>query len=204
MACLSTKVLVLNRSYLPVHVTTLRRAISLLYQDVARAVDEQYRTFDFAAWRGLAVPLDKDGIGVVDGRIRVPRVVLLRWYDRLPKRSVRFTRFNIFARDRHACQYCGKRLARSQLNLDHVLPRSRGGTSTWDNVVCSCHRCNRVKGGRTPEEANMRLRRRPFKPDWTPFLVEEFRIKRYKEWLPFLGSVDGGYWEERDAVPGGR
>ena len=106
-------------------------------------------------------------------------------------RSVRFTRFNIYARDRHRCQYCGCRLLRSELNLDHVVPRSRGGASTWDNVVCSCRRCNRIKGGRTPEEAGMHLRRRPFRPKWSPFLVDEVGRKRYKEWLPYLGAVDG-------------
>jgi len=185
---------VLNRSYLPVHITTIRRALALLYQDAAHAVDDQYRTFDFATWSDLAVAVDQESIGLVDRMIRVPRVVLLLGYDRMPRRSVRFTRFNVYARDRHCCQYCGCRLSRGDLNLDHVVPRSRGGTSTWDNVVCSCCRCNRVKGGRTPEEAGMRLRRRPFRPRWTPLLVEEFSRKRYKEWLPYLGAVDGACW----------
>ncbi len=194
MSLLGKRVLVLNRSYLPVHITSCRRAISLLYQDVARAVDDQYRTFDFASWSDLEIDGHEESIGLVNGSMRVPRVVLLLGYDRVPKRSVRFTRFNVYARDRHCCQYCSRRLSRSELNLDHVLPRSRGGTSTWDNVVCSCHRCNRVKGGRTPEEAGMHLRRRPFKPGWSPLLVEEFNLKRYKEWLPYLGSVDGGLW----------
>jgi 5-methylcytosine-specific restriction endonuclease McrA len=198
MSVLTKKCLVLNRSYLPVHITTIRRAISLLYQDIAHAVDDQYRTFDFASWRDLAVPTQAEGIGLVQGAIRVPRVVLLRGYDRIPKRSVRFTRYNIYARDRHSCQYCNRRLSRSELNLDHVMPRSRGGASTWDNVVCSCHRCNRIKGGRTPEEAGMRLRRRPFKPTWSPLLVEEFNLKRYKEWLPYLGSLDGAVWSAEE------
>ena len=202
MSPLASKVLVLNRFYFPVHVTPLRRAMSLLYQDIARAVDEPSRTFDFASWSDLAVPLEAEAIGLVNRTIRVPRVVLLSRYDRVPRRSVRFTRVNIYRRDRHHCQYCGCRYARNQLNLDHVIPRSRGGSSTWDNVVCSCRRCNRLKGDRTPEEANMRLRRRPFRPEWTPFLVEECRIKRYKEWLPYVGSVDGGYWsvDEGDAA----
>src|SRR5262249_34665904 len=108
------------------------------------------------------------------------------------------------------CQYCGRRFARAELNLDHVIPRSKGGTSAWENVVCSCHRCNRLKGGRTPAEAGMRLIRHPFRPQWRPlmveafhpprhnegppFLVEAFSPRRHKEWLPFLSGVDAAYW----------
>jgi hypothetical protein len=194
MSVLNDKVLVLNRSYLPVHITSVRRAISLLYQDAARAVDDQYRTFDFAGWIDLDVPVETGWIGLVDGRIRAPRVLLLLGYDRVPRRSLRFSRHNIYARDRHSCQYCGRHLSRQDLNLDHVVPRSRGGRSTWDNVVCCCHRCNRIKGGRTPEGAGMRLARPPFKPHWSPFMVEGFAPKRYKEWLPYLGPTDGAYW----------
>jgi len=164
----------------------------LLYQDIARAVDEQYRIFDFASWSHLAA--EEDAIGLVNRVIRVPRVILLIAYDRIPRRYVRFSRFNIYSRDRNRCQYCGKGFARSELNLDHVVPRSKGGTSIWENVVCSCHRCNRLKGGRTPSEAGMRLIRTPRRPQWTPFMAETFSMRRYKEWLPFLSAVDAAYW----------
>ena len=192
MSILNTKVLVLNRSYLPVHITIVRRALSLLYQDVARAVDEHYRTFDFASWADLAA--SEDSIGLVGRAIRVPRVILLQGYDRVPRRYVRFSRFNIYARDQNRCQYCGRQFPRPDLNLDHVVPRSRGGTSTWENVVCSCHRCNRLKGGRTPAEAGVRLIRQPRRPQWTPFMAEAFNLRRYKEWMPFLSAVDAAYW----------
>jgi len=191
---LNSKVLVLNRSYLPVHVTSVKRAFALLYQGVARAVDEQYRTFDFASWRDLAVEVNHEKVGVVGGFVRVPRVLLLIAYERVPKRHVRFSRFNIYARDNNTCQYCGRRLPRTDLNLDHVIPRSRGGTSTWENVVCSCHACNRRKGGRTPEEARMLLILRPKRPQWTPFSTEMFSLRRYREWMPFLTTVDSAYW----------
>ena len=192
VSVLNTKVLVLNRSYLPVHITVVRRALSLLYQGIARAVDEQYRTFDFATWADLAA--DEDSIGLVDRAIRVPRVILLQGYDRIPRRYVRFSRFNIYSRDQNRCQYCGRQFPRAELNLDHVVPRSKGGTSIWDNVVCSCHRCNRLKGGRTPIEAGMRLIRQPRRPQWTPFMTETYSLRRYKEWMPFLSAVDAAYW----------
>jgi len=191
---LNTKVLVLNRNFLPVHVTSVRRAFSLLYQGLAEAVDDQYRTFDFDSWSALSSSMHDDTIGMVDRIIRVPRVILLLTYDRIPKRQVRFNRFNVYARDRNTCQYCGQRLPRVELNLDHVIPRSQGGTSMWENIVCSCHACNRRKGGRTPKEAGMKLLHPPRRPEWTPFMLETFSLRRYREWLPFLSTVDAAYW----------
>jgi len=191
---LNTKVLILNRSYLPIHVTSVRRAFSLLYQGIARAVNEQYRTFDFDSWSDLSVSVRDESVGLVNRVIRVPRVILLVGYDRVPKRQVRFSRYNIYARDNCPCQYCGRKLPRHELNLDHVIPRSRDGTSTWENVVCSCQECNRQKGGKTPQEARMNLLRKPYKPKWTPFMQETFNLSRYREWLPFLNTVDVSYW----------
>jgi 5-methylcytosine-specific restriction endonuclease McrA len=191
---LNSKVLVLNRSFLPVHVTSVKRAFCLLYQGLAHAVDEQYRTFDFESWAALSASVQDERIGCVDRVIRVPRVILLLAYDRVPKRRVRFSRFNIYNRDKNTCQYCGRVFPRHELNLDHVIPRSQGGRSTWENVVCSCQSCNRKKGGRTPEQAGMKLLRPPRKPDWTPFMIETFSLRRYKEWLPFLSMVDVAYW----------
>jgi 5-methylcytosine-specific restriction endonuclease McrA len=191
---LNTKVLVLNRHYMPVHITSVRRAFSLLYQGLAEAVNQQYKTFDYASWAALSVSLHEDTIGLVDRVIRVPRVILLLTYDRVPRRQVRFNRFNVYARDRNVCQYCGKRFPRPELNLDHVIPRSQGGQSTWENIVCSCHACNRLKGGRTPRQAGMRLLQPARRPEWTPFMLETFSLRRYREWLPFLSSVDAAYW----------
>jgi 5-methylcytosine-specific restriction endonuclease McrA len=194
VSVLNTKVLVLNRSYLPVHITSVKRAFSLLYQDIARVVNEEYRTFDFDSWADVSASVHDDTIGLVNRIVRVPRVILLLAYDRVPRRQVRFSRFNIYARDRSTCQYCGKRFPRSELNLDHVVPRSQGGLSRWENVVCSCHACNRRKGGRTPEQAHMRLLHPPRRPEWTPFMLETFSLRRYREWAPFLSAVDVSYW----------
>ena len=190
---LGGKSLVLNRSYLPVHVTTVRRALSLLYRGVAKAVDEQYRTCNFHDWTELST-IGCESVGLVYGLVRVPRVILLVSFDRVPRREVRFSRHNIFMRDGNSCQYCGSRKARSDLNLDHVVPRSRGGLTTWENIVCACLDCNRLKGGRSPEEAGMRLRRRPRRPSWTPFVARNMAGTCYREWRPFLGGIDAAYW----------
>ncbi|MHC4138023.1 MAG: HNH endonuclease [Planctomycetota bacterium] len=185
---LNSHVLVLNRSYLPIHVTSVRRAFSLIYRRTARAVNEAYETFDFEQWQRRLVA--EEVIGTADGPIPVPRVIVLPGFDRIPRRHVRYSRVNVLARDKYTCQYCGNRPPRSELNLDHVIPRSLGGRTTWENVVCSCVDCNRRKGGRTPQQARLRLRRIPSKPRWTPLMNVIVSSVRYKEWRPFLHVVD--------------
>jgi 5-methylcytosine-specific restriction endonuclease McrA len=187
---LNSSVLVLNRSYLPIHVTSVRRAFALIYQNLACAVNDRYETFDFESWRRVRAGLGCDVIGTPSGSIRVPRVIVLRAFDRVPKRHARYSRANIFRRDRFTCQYCGGRPGRDDLNLDHVIPRSLGGRTSWENVVCSCVECNRRKGGRTPEQARLELRRRPARPRWTPLMNVSATGTRYEEWRPFLSVVD--------------
>ena len=188
---LNSNVLVLNRSYLPIHVTTVRRAFTLIFQGTALAVGRDYGTFDFESWMRQSMQR-VEAIGTSRGPIRVPRVILLVRFDRVPKRHVRYSRVNIFARDKFTCQYCGAKPHRSELNLDHVIPRSLGGRTTWENVVCCCVDCNRRKGGRTPKQARLDLLRRPVKPRWTPLMHHIGSSDRYEEWRPFLHIVGQG------------
>ncbi|HKD42576.1 MAG TPA: HNH endonuclease [Myxococcaceae bacterium] len=190
---LNTSVLVLNRLYQPVHVTSVRRAFSLLYQGIAKAIDDQYKLYEFSDWAALSAA-EHDSVATVNKRIRVPRVLVLSAYEHLPKGRVRFSRLNIYARDSDTCQYCGRKLARSELNLDHIIPRSQGGKTSWENVVCSCVPCNLKKGGRTPEQANMRLLKKPLRPRWTPFFRGSAKRITYREWLPFLTLAEASYW----------
>ena len=188
---MNTAVLVLNRNFQPIHVTSVKRAFSLLYQGIARAVDDQYRLYDFDNWASLAAA--NDSISTVNFRIRIPRVLVLTAFEKMPKTRVRFSRLNIYARDQDVCQYCGRNLPRNELNLDHVIPRSQGGKTAWENVVCSCIECNLRKGGRTPEQAHMKLLRPAERPKWTP-LFRGTKREAYKAWLPFLNLPDASYW----------
>ncbi|MFO0669655.1 MAG: HNH endonuclease [Polyangiaceae bacterium] len=184
---LSTPVLVLNKNFEPVHLTTARRAFVLLYGGAAMALDESGELYDFELWRDLPVREDDDAVPTLSGSVRVPRVLHLHRYDRTPRLQVRLTRRNLMVRDAHQCQYCGKRPALRDLNIDHVVPRSRGGMDSWENLVTSCKPCNLRKGWKTPEEANMRLARRPFRPKWTMTAQLLLRAgSRYREWEPFL------------------
>jgi 5-methylcytosine-specific restriction endonuclease McrA len=179
--------LLLNRHYTPVSVTTARRAMVLLYGGAAQALDDRGETHDFWTWLRLPVRGDDDEITIVGGALRVPRVLHLLRYDRAPRFTVRLTRKNLMLRDSHQCQYCGKRPSLRELNVDHVLPRSRGGGDSWENLVVSCRICNLKKGRRTPEEAGMRLLRTPQKPRWstTAHILLATR-EPFHEWQPFL------------------
>lgn len=142
----SARVLILNASFEPLHVCSVKRAIALLMHEVAERVEDAESVLRTPT---TAVP--------------VPSVVRLKRYVRRPHRQrVAFNRRNLFRRDDHRCQYCGRR--GSDLTLDHVLPRSRGGPTSWENVVACCRSCNARKRDRTPEEANMDLARKPAAP----------------------------------------
>jgi 5-methylcytosine-specific restriction endonuclease McrA len=180
-------VLVLNRYFEPVQVTNVKRAFVLLYGGTALALDEGGDAYDFELWRDLPVRESDDAVPIVGGNLRVPRVVHLHRYDRMPRVTVRLTRRNLMFRDAHQCQYCGKRPPLRDLNIDHVLPRSRGGEDSWENLVTACRQCNLRKGWKTPEEANMRLARKPIRPKWT--VTAQILLGsgwRFKEWEPFL------------------
>src|SRR5687767_7048778 len=132
---LNQHVLVLNRLWQAVNICTARRALTLLFEGHAQVVygaaDGAYHTYNFLQWRNFSEQQpDPESIHTVSFRIRVPRVILLMVFDRLPKKEVKFTRHNIFERDRNTCQYCGKIYERKDLNLDHVVPRDRGGPTT--------------------------------------------------------------------------
>jgi 5-methylcytosine-specific restriction endonuclease McrA len=186
-------VLVLNRGFQPVQVTTVKRAFILLYRGVARAMDRQYQLYTFDSWAALAAGVQDEAIHTVNRALRIPRIIVLTAYDRLPHSRVRFSRYNIYLRDRNTCQYCDRKLPARELNLDHVVPRSMGGRTTWENIVCSCIPCNLRKGGRTPESAGMVLKRPPARPKWYQ-VIRPFSKIPFEDWRPFLSVADLSYW----------
>ncbi len=193
--------LVLNRLYMAIHVVNVRRAFGLLFRELAEVVhleEGKFANYSFQSWRevselrgDLRGPHD-DWIRAVNFEIQVPRVIRLLSFDRLPKRQLHLNRRSLLARDRHVCQYCGDHFPNHQLSLDHVIPRSRGGTTTWENVVCACLECNIRKGGRTPKEARMKLVGRPVKPNGNPILVLKMGNPKYESWRTWLNGV---HWD---------
>jgi len=198
---LDASVLVLNKMFMAVHIISVRRAFCLLCKDLAEVVtleEGQFATYDFSTWTELSALQPKlyrkeedDWVRTSTIEIQAPRVVRLLDYDKVPRQTVKFNRRNIFARDHNQCQYCGKKYITSELSLDHVIPRSQGGGTSWDNIVCACVDCNVRKGGRTPRQANLTLIRKPEKPKRSPVLNMKLSQKKYQSWQSFL---DSAYW----------
>jgi 5-methylcytosine-specific restriction endonuclease McrA len=162
--------LVLNRNWQAIHVTSVVRALVMLWNDTARVVEpSEYRLYTWDDWAQRDPEPGAPSIRSARQRLCVPEVVCLAHYDRLPSTAVTFSRRNVAKRDHHTCQYCGAQPGGEEITIDHVTPRSQGGTSGWSNCVAACLRCNARKADRTPEQAGMRLRKRPSRPDWKPF-----------------------------------
>src|SRR3989304_8882116 len=165
-----TPVLVLNATYEPIHSTAARRASVLVLKGVARTEEETH----------AVVPSPSLTLSV-------PSVIRLLEYRRIPMQTRALSRKNILLGDRNTCQFCGRVCPASELTLDHVTPRSRGGTTSWDNLVASCYRCNNIKGDRTPEEAGLELirRPRPFHPHTNRHLMRQLG-RAEEKWRKYL------------------
>lgn len=197
-AVLDQPVLVLNRLWQAVNIIGARRAFAILargHASVVHAMSDDYRVFSLMDWVDFSAhnpPLSEDeSVHTPTRVIRLPQVILLTYFDRLPCKELKLTRNNIFERDRSTCQYCGAVLPREGLNLDHVIPRDQGGRTTWENIVCSCIPCNTRKANRLPHEAGMRLVRKPVRPKWRPvisILLEQHHRERWKDF------IDLAYW----------
>ena len=197
-AVLNHQVLVLNRLWQAVNIVDVKRAFCLLLQDNARVIhqeDDSFNVYSAMEWIHFSrrqEPLEElEYVHTVKEKIRLPQIILLSLFDKLPTKELKFTRNNVFERDKHRCQYCGKVFDRKELNLDHVIPRDYGGRTSWENIVCSCVPCNIRKANRLPHEAGMRLIRQPARPKWRPFISTIVRNPAYESWKHFL---DVAYW----------
>lgn len=197
---LDAKVLVLNRAYAAIRVVSARRAFILLSRDCAEVIDAaggSYANYDLNTWTELSElrrqfePEAHDWVRTVRIDLAVPRIIRLIGYDKLPAQGVKLNRRNLFARDRNRCQYCGSLFPTSELSIDHVQPRSQGGPDTWENLVCACVKCNSRKGGRTPDQARMRLIAVPKRPKRNPLISVRLGHEKYQSWKAFL---DEAYW----------
>lgn len=185
-SALTEPTLVLNRHWIPIEVTTVRAALVQLYQrDACALAIEDYSLHDFDSWTERPNVSESSGVRTVRGRIRAPEIIVLTGYGGHPRPPQSFSKRFLYQRDEHTCQYCGVQPGRAQLTIDHVIPRSRGGRSTWTNCALACERCNGRKGDRTLDEAGMQLRRSPRVPEWSP-LLRLPRIRRRPSWSLFL------------------
>lgn len=207
VSVLDSNALLLNAHYMALRVISVRRAFSLLFKqddqfhpvaEVVSVEDGRYISYSFEDWQELSAfkrefePSKHDWIHTVRFALVVPRIIRVLSFSKLPKQDVKFNRRNIFARDNNTCQYCGRKFTTSELSLDHVIPRTQGGLSNWENIVCACLKCNVRKGGRTPAEAHLRLIRPPVRPRRNPVVSFKLSDHRYATWKQFL---DTAYWD---------
>jgi 5-methylcytosine-specific restriction endonuclease McrA len=197
-AALDQPVLVLNRLWQAVNIIGARRAFGLLVRGHAQVVHhaaDDFKVFSMMDWIDFSrhnPPLSVvETVHTVRHTIRLPRVILLTFFDKLPCKELKLTRNNVFERDKNQCQYCGRHFTREELNLDHVIPRHYGGRTTWENIVCSCVKCNTRKANRLPHEAGVRLIRKPVRPKWRPVISLVLGTRHRELWKDFL---DLAYW----------
>ena len=194
-ATLQKKVLVLNKSWVAVGSVSLKRAITLVFstykdgESKAKIVDP-VNDFQLFTWKDWSQVIPKDGedsISSADLVFRIPEIIVLGRYNKLPNRKVYFNRRNLYRRDNFTCQYCERKLHSSELTIDHNIPRSRGGKSNWINCVLACNKCNAKKGSNLLSEIGLSLMRKPFKPKFNMLDVDV----KIKSWEHFLGEA---YW----------
>lgn len=194
-ATLERPTLVLNRRWIALRTTTAREAIGLVAGGAAKIIDPiTYEVHGLDSWDSVSRSRGRFETAPIRSMrlwLSPPEVIVLCGYEGLGVRVVVFSRSNLFRRDRHSCQYCGSRPKAGEVSIDHILPRSRGGLSTWENCVLACFDCNRRKRDRTPAEAGMKLRSRPVRPSCDALALRAPRA-RLESWKSFLGHA---YWE---------
>ncbi len=197
---LEEKVMVLNRLYTAIRVISARRAFTMLFKEAAEIIsveDGRYVNYDLESWTEIAElqrqfePDAHSWVRTPRLQIAVPKIIRLFGYDRLPRQEVKLNRRNLYARDGNRCQYCGRQFPTRELTVDHVTPRVLGGQHSWTNLVCACVKCNARKGGRTPQQARIKLIRKPAKPRRNPVITLRLGEARYRSWKAFL---DDAYW----------
>lgn len=183
-------VLVLNRNWQAVNTTTPAHAFCQMSSGNAMGLDiegdKRMVPVAWEDWVSLPVRETDWSIGVVKGQLRVPRVILAVHYAKVPMRHPKFSYQAIRDRDEGRCQYTGKKLSRDEGNIDHVIPRSKGGSTTWSNCVLSCKKVNNRKGDRTPKEAGLHLMKSPDAPKVLPMTLFLRNVHKIPEWEPFL------------------
>ena len=194
---LQSRTLVLNKGWQPVNTINVKDAIGKIYCGSAKALGSDFVTYDFeewvSTWSDLSIVAKIDQHKIISCKqfeFLAPEVIILSEYNGMTSRDAKFSRRNIFIRDNYTCQYCYKKFPVQQLNIDHIIPRSRGGNTSWENVALSCLPCNTRKAARTPEEANMKLLKKPVKPKWSALQCQVGKTLP-NSWKTFIDSF---YW----------
>lgn len=189
---LQTPVLVLNRNWQAVNTIPVKRALRLLFKENAKIIEpETFETHTLESWADLKLIEGQSNLSTVGLSFRIPEIISVLKYSKLPIRKTIFSRANIYKRDKFTCQYCGAKPGTPELSVDHIFPKSRGGKSSWTNCVLACIDCNRKKSSKTLKQCGMKLLSDPIVPPWDPIFT--FKLwKKPQSWQKFISAK---YWE---------
>lgn len=183
--------LVLNRNMVAIHIVDYKKTMSLLWQESARAMDRDYALYpSFKDWLEFTRNNEREYplVHTVNYPIAIPEIIVLSVFDRLPTRDIKYSRQTLFSRDNHTCAYCGGVFHKDSLTVDHILPRAKGGMTTWENTITACKPCNSKKGDKTLQEASLKLLFKPKKPKWLSPIGNVSKEHPCKSWKLFLNK----------------
>jgi 5-methylcytosine-specific restriction endonuclease McrA len=182
-------VLILNKHWIPINTTTAKHSFALMYSENAKGLmieEDKVVPLEWTEWVGLKLNETDRKIKTVTGFIKIPTVIVLNYYDKIPKQTIKFTQKSLWERDNFTCQYTGKKVTRTNGNIDHVIPKSQGGKTSWENCVIAHKEINALKADRTPEQAGLKLLKKPSAPRIMPVSFYIRNKEEVKDWDIFL------------------
>ena len=185
-------VLILNKHWIPINTTSPRHSFALMYSDNAKGIlveENNVLPLDWYEWSNLNVKDNDRKIKTVRGFVKIPNVIVLNHNDKIPKQTIKFTQKSLWERDNFTCQYTGKKLSKLTGNIDHIIPKSKGGKTNWENCVLAHKEINAIKADKTPEQAGLKLLKKPTAPRIMPVSFYIKNDEDIKEWNIFLNGA---------------
>ena len=182
-------VLILNKYWIPINTTTPKHSFALMFSDNAKAIlieEDKVVPLDWNDWVNVN-PSEKDcKIKTVRGYIKIPSIIVLNYYDKIPRQTIKFTQKSLWERDNFTCQYTGKKVNKTNGNIDHIIPKAQGGKTSWENCVIAHKEINAIKADRTPEQAGLKLLKKPSAPKLMPVSFYIRNKEEIEDWNLFL------------------
>ena len=182
-------VLILNKHWIPINTTTAKHSFALMYSENAKGImieEDKVVPLEWNEWISLNLNETDRKIKTVRGFVKIPTVIVLNHYDKIPRQIIKFTQKSLWERDNFTCQYTGKKVTRTNGNIDHIIPRSQGGKTSWENCVIAHKEINAIKADRTPEQAGLRLLKKPSAPRIMPVSFYIRNKENIEDWELFL------------------
>lgn len=182
-------VLILNKYWIPINTTTPKHSFALMFSDNAKAIlieEDKVVPLDWNDWVNVNPSENDRKIKTVRGYIKIPSIIVLNYYDKIPRQTIKFTQKSLWERDNFTCQYTGKKVNKTNGNIDHIIPKAKGGKTSWENCVIAHKEINAIKADRTPEQAGLKLIKKPSAPKLMPVSFYIRNKEEIEDWNLFL------------------